>query len=103
MSTPPTSILYAGTGRCLINPELGMLGPGIRIYCDPIVHIESDLMVTALVLESTDCKIVLIGCDLAVISSALARRVRQAVAGSVGTKPSHVLLNYSHTHASPSM
>lgn len=80
-----------------------MPGPGIRIYCDPIVHIESDLMVTALVLETTDCKIVLIGCDLAVISSALAREVRQAVARSVGTKPSHVLLNYSHTHASPSI
>ncbi len=80
-----------------------MPGPGIRIYCDPIVHIESDLMVTALVLETTNCKIVLIGCDLAVISSALAHEVRQAVARTVGTEPSHVLVNYSHTHASPSI
>jgi neutral ceramidase len=96
-------VLQAGTGRRLINPELGMPGPGIRIYCDPIVHIESDLMVTALVLETTNCKIVLIGCDLAVISSALAHEVRQAVARTVGTELSHVLVNYSHTHASPSI
>ena len=101
MSTRPTSMLQAGTGRRVINPELGMPGPGIRIYCDPIVHIESDLMVTALVLETTNCKIVLIACDLAVISSALAQDIRPAVARSVGTQPSHVLLNYSHTHASP--
>ena len=80
-----------------------MPGPGIRIYCDPIVHIESDLTVTALVLETTNCKIVLIGCDLAVISSTLAREVRQAVATTVGTESSHVLVNYSHTHASPSI
>jgi len=97
------SVLQAGTGRRLINPELGMPGPGIRIYCDPIVHVESDLMLTALVLETPDCKIVVIGCDLAVISSALAHEVRQAVARAVGTEPSHVLVNYSHTHASPSI
>jgi hypothetical protein len=78
-----------------------MPGPGIRIYCDPIVYIESDLMVTALVLETTNCKLVLVGCDLAVISSALAQDMRQAVARSVGTQSSHVLVNYSHTHASP--
>ncbi len=80
-----------------------MPGPGIRIYCDPIVHVESDLMVTALILETTACKLVLIGCDLAVISSALAHDMRQAVARSAGTTPSHVLVNYSHTHASPSI
>jgi hypothetical protein len=65
--------LWAGTGRRVINPELGMPGPGIRIYCDPIVHIERDLMV---------------------ISSPLAHEVRQAVARAVGTEPSHVLVNY---------
>ena len=80
-----------------------MPGPGIRIYCDPIVHIESDLTVTALVLATSGCKLVLLGYDLAVVSSALAPVIRQAVARSVGTQPSHVLLNYSHTHASPSI
>jgi neutral ceramidase len=80
-----------------------MPGLGIRIYCDPIVHIESDLTVTALVLESTDRKIVLISYDLGVVPSALADIVRQAVARSVGTAPSHVLMNYSHTHASPAL
>jgi len=96
-------MLQAGTGRRLINPDLGMPGPGIRIYCDPIVHIESDLTATALVLETTGRKLVLIGYDLAVVPSTLAREVRHTVARSVGTSPSHVLVNYSHTHASPAL
>jgi hypothetical protein len=93
--------LHAGTGRRLINPELGMRGPGIRIFCDPLVHIESDLTVTALVLEAQGRKLAVLGYDLAVVPFTLADEVRAVVAKAVGTAPSCVLLNFSHTHASP--
>jgi len=80
-----------------------MPGPGIRIFCDPLVYAESDLTVTALALEAPGGKLVIVGCDLGVIPNTLADDLRRAVADTAHTAPSHVLLNYSHTHSSPAL
>ena len=59
--------LLAGVKRVNINPPIGIKRPGIRLFADPIQSIESDLTVTALVLEHNGNKIAIIACDLALI------------------------------------
>ena len=47
-----TDTLYAGVARKIINPPLGIKRPGILLFADPILAIETDLTATALILSS---------------------------------------------------
>ncbi len=93
--------LRAGVARRVVDVDLGMRGPGMRVWCDPFVAVESDLTITALVLSWSGRTLVILGCDLLLVGFDTAGEVRRRVAEAVGTPMSHILLNCSHTHSAP--
>ena len=95
--------LHAGAGRRTINPLLGTGKGGLRLFGSPIQAIESDLTATVLVLGDGDTKVALIATDLCVLTTAEATRLREAVAKAIAVPVSHVLLNLSHNHSSPTL
>jgi hypothetical protein len=97
------STLYAGAARRTINPPLGTGKGGLRLFGSPIQAIESDLTATVLVLGDGDAKVAVIATDLCVLTRDEATRLRDAVAGGIGVPVSHVLLNLSHNHSSPTL
>ncbi len=58
------------------------------------------LEATALVLDG-EARVVLVGVDTLGIQAPEVDRLRERVAEAVGTEPSHVLLNWNHTHLAP--
>ena len=95
--------LYAGAARRVINPPIGASKAGLRLFGDPIQAIESDLTATVVVLGNGETKVVIIGTDLCVMSVAEATALRGQVASALEIPISHVLLNMSHNHSSPSL
>ena len=95
--------LSAGVARRVINPPIGMERPGIRLFADPIQAIESDLTATVLVLSADDRRLAMVACDLCAVARTTVERIRQVVAQRVGTDPSQVLFNESHTHSGPAL
>ena len=93
--------LRAGVSRRVVDVDPSMRGPGMRLWCDPFVAVETDLTVTALVLSWSGRTVVILGCDLLLVGFDTAGEVRRRVAEAVGTPTSHVLLNCSHTHSAP--
>ncbi len=93
--------LLAGAARTVINPPLGINRPGVRIFRDPIQAIESDLTATAVVLSNDVTTVAIIAVDLVFMSMPVITALRARIAAAIGTSPSHVLVNFSHTHAGP--
>src|SRR5512146_2968544 len=58
------------------------------------------LEATALVLDG-DARVVLVGVDTLGIQAPEVDRLRERVAEAANTEPSHVLLNWNHTHLAP--
>jgi neutral ceramidase len=95
------STLYAGAGRALITPPLGLKTMGFASRIGLIERVESDLSATALVLGDGTTKVVLIAIDLCMSPMHVVAELRRRVAEATGTRPSHVMLNYNHTHSAP--
>ena len=93
--------LYAGAARTSINPPLGLKTMGFASRVGVIESIESDLTATALVLSDRNTKVVIIALDLCMSPLAVVNELRRRVAEAVGTRATHVMLNYSHTHSAP--
>lgn len=96
-----SNTLYAGAARRVINPPLGAMKAGLRLFGDPIQAIESDLTATALILSNEQTKVAIFGLDLCVMNRAEAQELRAGVAQALGIPISQVLLNLSHNHSSP--
>ena len=97
------SDLYAGTGRRVINPPLGIRTFGFSSREGVVQAIESDLTATALVLSDRRSKVVIVATDTGWMDLDVMNGLRERVADTVGTNPSHVMINLNHTHSSPSM
>ena len=95
--------LYAGAARKIINPPMGIKRPGIRLFSDPIQGIESDLTATALVVSNQTGKVVIVACDLVMISLPVSMDIRRRIGEAVDTPVSHVMINFSHTHSGPAL
>ncbi len=95
------SSLYAGVGRRVINPPIGIEKIGLRLFGEAVQAIESDLTVTVLVLANDASRVALIACDLCLIPSATVADLRRRVGSMIGVPASHVMLNISHTHSAP--
>ena len=95
--------LYAGAGRRLINPPLGVRTFGFSSREGLVQAIESDLSVTALVLSDGRTKVVIIATDTGWMDLDVMSGLRERVAEAVGTAASHVMVNLNHTHSSPAM
>ena len=96
-------MLEAGAARRVINPPLGTGKGGLRLFGDPIQAIESDLTATVLVLADGAATVAVVALDLCTMTRDEARGLRAAVGEALDTPTSHVLLNLSHNHSSPTL
>jgi neutral ceramidase len=97
----PDNGLFAGAGRTLINPPLGIKTVGFTSREGVVERIESDLTSTAIVFSAGASKIAIIAVDLCVPSVDMVADWRRQVAEAIGTAPAHVMINLSHTHSGP--
>ena len=95
------SSLYAGVGRQVINPPIGIEKIGLRLFGEAVQAIESDLTVTVLILANEASRVAFIVCDLCLIPNTVVAEIRQRVSTLLGVPVSHVMLNMSHTHSAP--
>ena len=93
--------LYAGVGRALINPPLGLRTMGFSSRVGFIESVESDLTATCLVLSNGLTKVAVIALDIAMSPLTTVNRLRLRLAEAIGASASHVMLNFSHTHSAP--
>ena len=94
--------LVAGAATLTINPKMGVSKGGLRLFGGPIESIESDIYMSALVLNSGGTTLALLTCDLGMMSSAEGLTLRTAVAEAIDLTVSNVMINISHNHSSPS-
>ena len=97
-----SNTLYAGVARRIINARPGSPKFGIRLFADPIQGYESDLTATALVLANSQTKLAIIALDICELFNPLADQIRKEVAELLGVPRSHVMINLSHDHSTPS-
>ena len=81
---------------------MGVSKGGLRLFGGPIESIESDIYMSALVLESMGTTLALMTCDLGMMSNAEGLALRTSVAEAINLPVSHVMINISHNHSSPS-
>jgi hypothetical protein len=96
-----SSGLFAGASRTSISPPLGIKTVGFSSREGVVERIESDLTATALVFAVADKKIAILAVDLCNPSIEMVTDWRERVAEAIGTVPSHVMINLSHTHSGP--
>ena len=93
--------LFAGAGRTTINPPLGIKTVGFSSREGVVERIESDLTSTAVVFALGDRRMAILAVDLCNPSIEMVTEWRAQVAAAIGTVPSHVMINLSHTHSGP--
>lgn len=94
--------LLAGAATLTINPKMGVSKGGLRLFGGPIESIESDIYMSALLLESKGTTLALLTCDLGMMSNAEGMALRAVVAEAIDLPVSNVMINISHNHSSPS-
>lgn len=95
--------LYAGAAKQSINPPLGAIKIGGRLFGGPIQGIESDLTATALVLACDHSKVVILAVDLCTVFTPIANDLRERVARALDIPRSQLLFNESHDHSAPAL
>jgi neutral ceramidase len=95
------SEVRAGVAREVITPELGtpLIGT-LRESASGTV--EDDLAVTALALSSKSVTVLLLACDAVILTPEEANTIRQAIGTLLAIPLANVLVNVSHSHATPS-
>lgn len=96
-------MLLAGIARAIITPPLGMTMLGYAGRDGVAAGVDMDLTATLLVLRDESNTIAILGVDLALVGGQMFIDARRAIASALGTEPSHILINYSHTHCGPSL
>ncbi len=100
--------LQAGIARRIINPPLGVKTVGFTSREGVVEAIESDLTATCLVLASRDrdrvtAKVAIVSLDLCMAAPERVLEWRRAIGDAIGTSPSHVMINFNHTHSGPAL
>src|SRR4051794_25442611 len=92
--------LYAGVARRDITPPIGTPLIGTLREC-PSGIVEQELSVTALVLANSDTTLAVIACDAVIVTPEEATSIRDRVGAQLGVPRDNVVLNVSHSHATP--
>ena len=95
------STLQVGVGRATITPPVGVDLMGYSRRSRPSTGIHMDMYATALVASADDTTVAILDCDLIYLHPPLVDEIRDAVAGFLGTRRSHVLVNCTHSHSAP--
>lgn len=96
-------MLLAGVSRAIITPPLGLTMLGYAGRDGVASGVDMDLTATLLVLRDEATTIAILAADLAIIGGQMFLDARQAIASALQTSPSHVLINYNHTHCGPTL
>jgi hypothetical protein len=95
------TVVRAGVAREVITPELGT--PLIGTLRETTSRrVDQDLTVTALTIAGEAETVLLIACDAVILTPDEARTIRDTVSASTGIPSRNVMLNVSHSHATPS-
>jgi len=97
------SQLLAGVGRRTINPPIGMRREGARLFADPIQAVDGNLTATVLVFAVAGQRVGIIALDLVLATVETATALRSSAAAAMDAPLQNVLLNFSHSHSSPSL
>lgn len=100
-SFDPQRTLIAGVARGVITPPIGIRMLGYTVQEDCSQGAQRDLLATVLVLGDGVQSIVIAALDVVFVPMLFADRIRAEIGERLGIPPSHVLLNYSHTHLGP--
>jgi neutral ceramidase len=95
--------LFAGVARRIVNARPGSPKFGLRLFADPIQAYESDVTATVLILENPQTKLALIALDLCELFNPFSDQIRQEIADRLGVPRSHVMINISHAHSTPTI
>lgn len=91
--------LRAGVARRPVRPPDGIRTAGFSSREAVVDGIDEELSVTVLVLEGLGRRVAIAAMDLCMVRQHVALEWRRRVADAIGTQPSHVLVNLSHTHS----
>jgi len=95
--------LSASVARRIINARPGSPKFGLRLFADPIQGYESDVSATALVVENSSTRLVLIALDMCELFNPFSDQIRQEIADRLDIPRSHVMINPSHAHSTPTI
>jgi hypothetical protein len=94
--------LFAGAGRVSITPPLGIKTVGFSSREGVVERIESELTSTAVVFsDGGSSRMAILALDLCNPAVDMVAEWRQKIADAIGTTPTHVMINFSHTHSGP--
>ncbi|MCK4283621.1 MAG: hypothetical protein KAX44_04820, partial [Candidatus Brocadiae bacterium] len=96
-------VLRVGHGRECITPPLGIKMAGYGARTEGAADVHDDLFLNAVVLESQDDKVALLTYDLCGLNAEMVAEIKSAIREDIGLEPEQILLNWSHTHAGPSL
>jgi neutral ceramidase len=96
-----TGALRCGAARVSLEPPLGLPMVGFVRQWQVAARYGSPLEASALVLESSQTRVVLVGIDTLGIQAPEVDALRARVAEAVDAPVEGVLLNWSHTHLAP--
>ena len=94
------SRLHVGTAELDITPAIGMRLCG-TFHERLSTGVHDPLYARAIVFSQAATTFAVVGCDLAMMSPAVASQARTAIAASCGVEPNHVLIHASETHNGP--
>ena len=99
-----TAELQAGVARTNLNPPVGISHAnwGAQTHARA-AGIDLDLVGTALVLANGDTQLAILDTEFCIVTSELARPIREAVTALTGIPFDNVRLSYTHTHSGPSL
>ena len=95
-------MMKAGTARQVINNELGTHIQAAG-HLKKVQYIRDDLEANALWLESGECGILFVTCDLVGLALDYVQRILPDIAEAAGVPKESILIGCSHTHSGPSI
>ena len=94
--------IRVGASSCVINPQIGdwVQGAGVAKRA---TEIRDNLEANGLYLSDGKTQLLLVSCDLAVLTSSRVSAMREAVGQATGIPPRDILITCTHTHGGPSV
>ena len=95
-------MMKAGTARQIINNELGTHIQAAG-HLKKVQYIRDDLEASALWLESSDCGVLFLTCDIAGMELSYVQQILPDIADAAGVPRERIMIGCSHTHSGPSV
>ncbi|MBL4701523.1 MAG: hypothetical protein JKX85_09725 [Phycisphaeraceae bacterium] len=95
--------IQTGAASVIITPPLGTQIQGAGIADQPAKVVRDQLEANAVYFRSDDQTVLLISCDVAVLTTDFVIATRVAIGDAIGLNDSDVIISATHTHSGPSV